>query len=149
MNINLNYYDACFKICVLSTILNSQQKNDVIINDNLVAKTECIFNIGDMFASFDRSEFKVTFVRNGQRLDVVTFDNDFKKALHCQRNLWDENATIELKLQAMKTLSPSILAKFLKSKPLLTASEMLGVISKAKEMEAAVLEQSEVKNRHI
>lgn len=40
---NLNYYDACYKICALSTILNSSKENVVAINDNLIAKTKLLF----------------------------------------------------------------------------------------------------------
>lgn len=31
MNMNLNYYDACYKICALSTILGSSKENVVAI----------------------------------------------------------------------------------------------------------------------
>ena len=37
MNMNLNYYDACYKICALSTILGSSKENVVAINDNLIS----------------------------------------------------------------------------------------------------------------
>ena len=53
----------------------------------------------------------------------------------------------ELRLQAMENLTPSLLAKFLKDKPMLTSTEMASVITKADEMEASVLEQTNQKHR--
>lgn len=142
MNINLNYYDACYKICALSTILNSSKENVVAINDNLIAKTKFTVQDGGTW-----SDFKIVFLRDGKIIEEVTFDNNVDKALKFQRKLLDDNYAMELRLQAMENLTPSLLAKFLKNKPMLTPTEMASVIAKADEMEALVLEQTNQKHR--
>lgn len=142
MNINLNYYDACYKICALSTILNSSKENVVAINDNLIAKTKFTVQDGGTW-----SDFKIVFLRDGKIIEEVTFDNNVDKALKFQRKLLDDNYAMELRLQAMENLTPSLLAKFLKNKPMLTSTEMASVITKADEMEALVLEQTNQKHR--
>lgn len=142
MNINLNYYDACYKICALSTILNSSKENVVAINDNLIAKTKFTVQDGGTW-----SDFKIVFLRDGKIIEEVTFDNNVDKALKFQRKLLDDNYAMELRLQAMENLTPSLLAKFLKDKPMLTSTEMASVITKADEMEASVLEQTNQKHR--
>lgn len=142
MNINLNYYDACYKICALSTILNSSKENVVAINDNLIAKTKFTVQDGGTW-----SDFKIVFLRDGKIIEEVTFDNNVDKALKFQRKLLDDNYAMELRLQAMENLTPSLLAKFLKDKPMLTSTEMASVITKADEMEALVLEQTNQKHR--
>ncbi len=142
MNINLNYYDACYKICALSTILNSSKENVVAINDNLIAKTKFTVQDGGTW-----SDFKIVFLRDGKIIEEVTFDNNVDKALKFQRKLLDDNYAMELRLQAMEGLTPSLLAKFLKNKPMLTSTEMASVITKADEMEASVLEQTNQKHR--
>lgn len=142
MNINLNYYDACYKICALSTILNSSKENVVAINDNLIAKTKFTVQDGGTW-----SDFKIVFLRDGKIIEEVTFDNNADKALKFQRKLLNDNYAMELRLQAMENLTPSLLAKFLKDKPMLTSTEMVSVITKADEMEASVLEQTNQKHR--
>lgn len=142
MNMNLNYYDACYKICALSTILGSSKENVVAINDNLIAKTKFTVQDGGTW-----SDFKIVFLRDGKIIEEVTFDNNVDKALKFQRKLLDDNYTMELRLQAMENLTPSLLAKFLKDKPMLTSTEMASVITKANEMEASVLEQTNQKHR--
>lgn len=142
MNINLNYYDACYKICALSTILNSSKENVVAINDNLIAKTKFTVQDGGTW-----SDFKIVFFRDGKIIEEVTFDNNADKALKFQRKLLSDNYAMELRLQAMENLTPSLLAKFLKDKPMLTSTEMASVITKADEMEALVLEQTNQKHR--
>ena len=142
MNVNLNYYDACYKICALSTILNSSKENVVAINDNLIAKTKFTVQDGGTW-----SDFKIVFLRDGKIIEEVTFDNNVDKALKFQRKLLDDNYAMELRLQAMEGLTPSLLAKFLKNKPMLTSTEMASVITKADEMEASVLEQTNQKHR--
>jgi len=142
MNMNLNYYDACYKICALSTILGSSKENVVAINDNLIAKTKFTVQDGGTW-----SDFKIVFLRDGKIIEEVTFDNNVDKALKFQRKLLDDNYAMELRLQAMENLSPSLLAKFLKDKPMLTSTEMASVITKANEMEASVLEQTNQKHR--
>lgn len=142
MNINLNYYDACYKICALSTILNSSKENVVAINDNLIAKTKFTVQDGGTW-----SDFKIVFLRDGKIIEEVTFDNNADKALKFQRKLLNDNYAMELRLQAMENLTPSLLAKFLKDKPMLTSTEMASVITKADEMEASVLEQTNQKHR--
>lgn len=142
MNMNLNYYDACYKICALSTILNSSKENVVAINDNLIAKTKFTVQDGGTW-----SDFKIVFLRDGKIIEEVTFDNNVDKALKFQRKLLDDNYAMELRLQAMENLTPSLLAKFLKDKPMLTSTEMASVITKANEMEASVLEQTNQKHR--
>lgn len=142
MNMNLNYYDACYKICALSTILNSSKENVVAINDNLIAKTKFTVQDGGTW-----SDFKIVFLRDGKIIEEVTFDNNVDKALKFQRKLLDDNYAMELRLQAMENLTPSLLAKFLKDKPMLTSTEMASVITKADEMEASVLEQTNQKHR--
>ena len=142
MNINLNYYDACYKICALSTILNSSKENVVAINDNLIAKTKFTVQDGGTW-----SDFKIVFLRDGKIIEEVTFDNNADKALKLQRKLLSDNYAMELRLQAMENLTPSLLAKFLKDKPMLTSTEMVSVITKADEMEASVLEQTNQKHR--
>lgn len=136
MNINLNYYDACYKICALSTILNSSKENVVAINDNLIAKTK--FTVHDGLGAW--SNFQIVFFRDGKIIEEVTFDNNADKALKFQRKLLNDN-------YAMENLTPSLLAKFLKDKPMLTSTEMASVITKADEMEASVLEQTNQKHR--
>lgn len=143
MNINLNYYDACYKICALSTILNSSKENVVTINDNLIAKTK--FTVHEGIGAF--SDFQIVFFRDGKIIEEVTFDNNADKALKFQRKLLNDNYAMELRLQAMENLTPSLLAKFLKYKPMLTSTEMVSVITKADEMEASVLEQTNQKHR--
>ena len=142
MNVNLNYYDACYKICALSTILGSSKENVVAINDNLIAKTKFTVQDGGTW-----SDFKIVFLRDGKIIEEVTFDNNVDKALKFQRKLLDDNYAMELRLQAMENLTPSLLAKFLKDKPMLTSTEMASVITKADEMEASVLEQTNQKHR--
>ena len=142
MNMNLNYYDACYKICALSTILGSSKENVVAINDNLIAKTKFTVQDGGTW-----SDFKIVFLRDGKIIEEVTFDNNVDKALKFQRKLLDDNYAMELRLQAMENLTPSLLAKFLKEKPMLTSTEMASVITKANEMEASVLEQTNQKHR--
>ena len=142
MNMNLNYYDACYKICALSTILGSSKENVVAINDNLIAKTKFTVQDGGTW-----SDFKIVFFRDGKIIEEVTFDNNVDKALKFQRKLLDDNYAMELRLQAMEGLTPSLLAKFLKNKPMLTSTEMASVIAKADEMEALVLEQTNQKHR--
>lgn len=142
MNMNLNYYDACYKICALSTILGSSKENVVAINDNLIAKTKFTVQDGGTW-----SDFKIVFLRDGKIIEEVTFDNNVDKALKFQRKLLDDNYAMELRLQAMEGLTPSLLAKFLKNKPMLTSTEMASVIAKADEMEASVLEQTNQKHR--
>lgn len=142
MNINLNYYDACYKICALSTILNSSKENVVAINDNLIAKTKFTVQDGGTW-----SDFKIVFLRDGKIIEEVTFDNNADKALKFQRKLLSDNYAMELRLQAMENLTPSLLAKFLKDKPMLTSTEIASVITKADEMEALVLEQTNQKHR--
>ena len=142
MNMNLNYYDACYKICALSTILGSSKENVVAINDNLIAKTKFTVQDGGTW-----SDFKIVFLRDGKIIEEVTFDNNVDKALKFQRKLLDDNYAMELRLQAMEGLTPSLLAKFLKNKPRLTSTEMANVIAKADEMEALVLEQTNQKHR--
>ena len=142
MNMNLNYYDACYKICALSTILNSSKENVVAINDNLIAKTKFTVQDGGTW-----SDFKIVFLRDGKIIEEVTFDNNVDKALKFQRKLLDDNYAMELRLQAMEGLTPSLLAKFLKDKPMLTSTEMASVITKADEMEASVLERTNQKHR--
>ena len=142
MNINLNYYDACYKICALSTILSSSKENVVAINDNLLAKTKFTVHDGGTW-----SDFKIVFLRDGKIIEEVTFDNNADKALKFQRKLLNDNYAMELRLQAMENLTPSLLAKFLKDKPMLTSTEMASVITKADEMEASVLEQTNQKHR--
>lgn len=142
MNMNLNYYDACYKICALSTILGSSKENVVAINDNLIAKTKFTVQDGGTW-----SDFKIVFLRDGKIIEEVTFDNNVDKALKFQRKLLDDNYAMELRLQAMEGLTPSLLAKFLKNKPMLTSTEMASVITKADEMEASVLEQTNQKHR--
>ena len=142
MNMNLNYYDACYKICALSTILGSSKENVVAINDNLIAKTKFTVQDGGTW-----SDFKIVFLRDGKIIEEVTFDNNADKALKLQRKLLSDNYAMELRLQAMENLSPSLLAKFLKDKPMLTSTEMASVITKADEMEASVLEQTNQKHR--
>lgn len=142
MNINLNYYDACYKICALSTILGSSKENVVAINDNLIAKTKFTVQDGGTW-----SDFKIVFLRDGKIIEEVTFDNNADKALKFQRKLLNDNYAMELRLQAMEGLTPSLLAKFLKDKPMLTSTEMASVITKANEMEASVLEQTNQKHR--
>lgn len=142
MNMNLNYYDACYKICALSTILGSSKENVVAINDNLIAKTKFTVQDGGTW-----SDFKIVFLRDGKIIEEVTFDNNVDKALKFQRKLLDDNYAMELRLQAMENLTPSLLAKFLKDKPMLTSTEMVSVITKADEMEASVLEQTNQKHR--
>lgn len=142
MNMNLNYYDACYKICALSTILGSSKENVVAINDNLIAKTKFTVQDGGTW-----SDFKIVFLRDGKIIEEVTFDNNVDKALKFQRKLLDDNYAMELRLQAMEGLTPSLLAKFLKDKPMLTSTEMASVITKADEMEASVLEQTNQKHR--
>lgn len=142
MNVNLNYYDACYKICALSTILGSSKENVVAINDNLIAKTKFTVQDGGTW-----SDFKIVFLRDGKIIEEVTFDNNVDKALKFQRKLLDDNYAMELRLQAMENLTPSLLAKFLKNKPMLTSTEMASVIAKADEMEALVLEQTNQKHR--
>lgn len=142
MNMNLNYYDACYKICALSTILGSSKENVVAINDNLIAKTKFTVQDGGTW-----SDFKIVFLRDGKIIEEVTFDNNVDKALKFQRKLLDDNYAMELRLQAMENLTPSLLAKFLKDKPMLTSTEMASVITKANEMEALVLEQTNQKHR--
>lgn len=142
MNVNLNYYDACYKICALSTILGSSKENVVAINDNLIAKTKFTVQDGGTW-----SDFKIVFLRDGKIIEEVTFDNNVDKALKFQRKLLDDNYAMELRLQAMENLTPSLLAKFLKNKPMLTPTEMASVIAKADEMEALVLEQTNQKHR--
>ena len=142
MNINLNYYDACYKICALSTILNSSKENVVAINDNLIAKTKFTVQDGGTW-----SDFKIVFLRDGKIIEEVTFDNNADKALKFQRKLLNDNYAMELRLQAMENLTPSLLTKFLKDKPMLTSTEMASVITKADEMEASVLEQTNQKHR--
>lgn len=142
MNMNLNYYDACYKICALSTILGSSKENVVAINDNLIAKTKFTVQDGGTW-----SDFKIVFLRDGKIIEEVTFDNNVDKALKFQRKLLDDNYAMELRLQAMEGLTPSLLAKFLKDKPMLTSTEMASVITKANEMEASVLEQTNQKHR--
>ena len=142
MNMNLNYYDACYKICALSTILNSSKENVVAINDNLIAKTKFTVQDGGTW-----SDFKIVFLRDGKIIEEVTFDNNVDKALKFQRKLLDDNYAMELRLQAMEGLTPSLLAKFLKNKPMLTSTEMASVIAKADDMEALVLEQTNQKHR--
>lgn len=142
MNVNLNYYDACYKICALSTILGSSKENVVAINDNLIAKTKFTVQDGGTW-----SDFKIVFLRDGKIIEEVTFDNNVDKALKFQRKLLDDNYAMELRLQAMEGLTPSLLAKFLKNKPMLTSTEMASVIAKADEMEALALEQTNQKHR--
>ena len=142
MNVNLNYYDACYKICALSTILGSSKENVVAINDNLIAKTKFTVQAGGTW-----SDFKIVFLRDGKIIEEVTFDNNVDKALKFQRKLLSDNYAMELRLQAMENLTPSLLAKFLKDKPMLTSTEMASVITKADEMEALVLEQTNQKHR--
>lgn len=142
MNMNLNYYDACYKICALSTILGSSKENVVAINDNLIAKTKFTVQDGGTW-----SDFKIVFLRDGKIIEEVTFVNNVDKALKFQRKLLDDNYAMELRLQAMENLTPSLLAKFLKDKPMLTSTEMASVITKANEMEASVLEQTNQKHR--
>lgn len=142
MNMNLNYYDACYKICALSTILGSSKENVVAINDNLIAKTKFTVQDGGTW-----SDFKIVFLRDGKIIEEVTFDNNADKALKLQRKLLSDNYAMELRLQAMENLTPSLLAKFLKNKPMLTSTEMASVIAKADEMEALVLEQTNQKHR--
>lgn len=142
MNMNLNYYDACYKICALSTILGSSKENVVAINDNLIAKTKFTVQDGGTW-----SDFKIVFLRDGKIIEEVTFDNNVDKALKFQRKLLSDNYAMELRLQAMENLTPSLLAKFLKDKPMLTSTEMASVIAKADEMEALVLEQTNQKHR--
>ena len=142
MNMNLNYYDACYKICALSTILGSSKENVVAINDNLIAKTKFTVQDGGTW-----SDFKIVFLRDGKIIEEVTFDNNADKALKFQRKLLNDNYAMELRLQAMENLTPSLLAKFLKDKPMLTSTEMVSVITKADEMEASVLEQTNQKHR--
>lgn len=142
MNMNLNYYDACYKICALSTILGSSKENVVAINDNLIAKTKFTVQDGGTW-----SDFKIVFLRDGKIIEEVTFYNNVDKALKFQRKLLDDNYAMELRLQAMENLTPSLLAKFLKDKPMLTSTEMASVITKANEMEASVLEQTNQKHR--
>lgn len=142
MNVNLNYYDACYKICALSTILGSSKENVVAINDNLIAKTKFTVQDGGTW-----SDFKIVFFRDGKIIEEVTFDNNADKALKFQRKLLSDNYAMELRLQAMENLTPSLLAKFLKDKPMLTSTEMASVITKADEMEALVLEQTNQKHR--
>lgn len=142
MNMNLNYYDACYKICALSTILGSSKENVVAINDNLIAKTKFTVQDGGTW-----SDFKIVFLRDGKIIEEVAFDNNVDKALKFQRKLLDDNYAMELRLQAMEGLTPSLLAKFLKNKPMLTSTEMASVIAKADEMEALVLEQTNQKHR--
>jgi len=142
MNMNLNYYDACYKICALSTILGSSKENVVAINDNLIAKTKFTVQDGGTW-----SDFKIVFLRDGKIIEEVTFDNNADKALKLQRKLLNDNYAMELRLQAMENLTPSLLAKFLKDKPMLTSTEMASVITKADEMEASVLEQTNQKHR--
>lgn len=142
MNVNLNYYDACYKICALSTILGSSKENVVAINDNLIAKTKFTVQDGGTW-----SDFKIVFLRDGKIIEEVTFDNNVDKALKFQRKLLDDNYAMELRLQAMENLTPSLLAKFLKNKPMLTPTEMASVIAKADEMESLVLEQTNQKHR--
>lgn len=142
MNMNLNYYDACYKICALSTILGSSKENVVAINDNLIAKTKFTVQDGGTW-----SDFKIVFLRDGKIIEEVTFDNNVDKALKFQRKLLDDNYAMELRLQAMEGLTPSLLAKFLKNKPMLTSTEIASVIAKADEMEALVLEQTNQKHR--
>ncbi len=142
MNMNLNYYDACYKICALSTILGSSKENVVAINDNLIAKTKFTVQDGGTW-----SDFKIVFLRDGKIIEEVTFDNNVDKALKFQRKLLSDNYAMELRLQAMENLTPSLLAKFLKDKPMLTSTEMASVITKADEMEASVLEQTNQKHR--
>ena len=139
---NLNYYDACYKICALSTILGSSKENVVAINDNLIAKTKFTVQDGGTW-----SDFKIVFLRDGKIIEEVTFDNNVDKALKFQRKLLSDNYAMELRLQAMEGLTPSLLAKFLKNKPMLTSTEMASVITKADEMEALVLEQTNQKHR--
>ena len=139
---NLNYYDACYKICALSTILGSSKENVVAINDNLIAKTKFTVQDGGTW-----SDFKIVFLRDGKIIEEVTFDNNVDKALKFQRKLLDDNYAMELRLQAMEGLTPSLLAKFLKNKPMLTSTEIASVIAKADEMEALVLEQTNQKHR--
>ncbi len=142
MNMNLNYYDACYKICALSTILGSSKENVVAINDNLIAKTKFTVQDGGTW-----SDFKIVFLRDGKIIEEVTFDNNVDKALKLQRKLLSDNYAMELRLQAMENLTPSLLAKFLKDKPMLTSTEMASVITKADEMDASVLEQTNQKHR--
>lgn len=142
MNMNLNYYDACYKICALSTILGSSKENVVAINDNLIAKTKFTVQDGGTW-----SDFKIVFLRDGKIIEEVTFDNNVDKALKFQRKLLSDNYAMELRLQAIENLTPSLLAKFLKDKPMLTSTEMASVITKADEMEASVLEQTNQKHR--
>lgn len=142
MNVNLNYYDACYKICALSTILGSSKENVVAINDNLIAKTKFTVQDGGTW-----SDFKIVFLRDGKIIEEVTFDNNVDKALKFQRKLLSDNYAMELRLQAMENLTPSLLAKFLKNKPMLTSTEMASVIAEADEMEALVLEQTNQKHR--
>ena len=62
---NLNYYDACYKICALSTILNSSKENVVAINDNLIAKTK--FTLHDGLGAW--SNFQIVFFRDGKIIE--------------------------------------------------------------------------------
>ena len=64
-----------------------------------------------------------------------------------KRKLLDDNYAMQLRLQAMENLTPSLLAKFWNDKAMLTSTEMVSVITKADEMEASVLEQTNQKHR--
>lgn len=146
MNFNLNYYDACYQFCALNSILTSHSSGELSITDNLTAKIDNVLMMDDGAAGYDCSDFKITFFRDGKIADGVVFFNNFRKGLEYQGTLWNDECSTDMKLRAMKALSPSVIAKFLQSKPLLTPAEMASVVSKAKEMEAVVMAQSTLKH---
>ena len=137
---NLNYYDACYKICALSTILNSSKENVVAINDNLIAKTK--FIVHDGLGAW--SDFQIVFFRDGKIIEEVTFDNNADKALKFQRKLLDDNYAMELSYGRFNT---QFISEVLKKQTMLTSTEMASVITKSDEMEASVLEQNNQKHR--
>lgn len=152
MNVDFSYYDACYKLCVLNTILNTQenlQVSEIDLSDNLTALTRCYYSVDDGLAGYDYSEFRLEFRRNDKIIDQVVFPNNYKIATQYQSKLWDDSYSIDLRLEAMKALMPSSLSKFLQHKPLLTPEERNLVIAKAQELEKIVMEQKANESKHM
>ncbi len=152
MTIDFSYYDACYKLCVLNTILNGTENNEVIempLSDHLSVITRCFYDFDDGLIGYDYAEFRAAFTRDGKIIDEIVFPNNYKIATKYQRKLWDNDYSMEYRLQAMKALSPSALSKFLQHKPMLTEEERAIVIAKAKELEKQVLEQSEQEKKQM
>ena len=144
MNVDFNFYDACYKISALSQIKGEKVFD---ITDHLSVESLKRYKTdGDpMGASEEDIGFALIIYRDDNILQKIDFDYISRRSLNALSVLTDDDYDKEARMRAMEILKPSAAANFLREKPLLSREEQEIIIDFADQL-TSKLENSKSKH---